>query len=531
MTRPPRLALALVLAACLAPLVVGAPLMEDDEGLHAAIAQEMVERGDWTVPRLLGEPFLDKPILYFWLQAASIAGFGASEFAVRLPGTLVALAGAAATGWLARGLAGPVVGWWAAAFYATMLLPFGVSLSPLHDLVMVPLVVVAIGAYWHARHAAATAAVVRWSLVAGVALGLSILGKGLTGIGLAGVGVAAWLIWSRALSWRLVAVGAASLLLAAAIAWPWYAAMEQASPGYLEYFFADRHLGGVTSDTQRHAGRPIWYYLPIVVAGTLPWNVALWRGPRAANDAERLLWAWLVADLVVLSLAGSKLATYVLPALPAVAVLAASRLTTPAFTAPRRRGWSRLDGAAVAMAVLGLVAAPAVGAWLGGFAAPALPHLLVGLLPVAVFAWTRRRWPDDAPGRLLAVTAAALLAVVVGAVPQVAGRLTAQPLAAEINRRGAVPSRLLIVDEGIGSFVFYLRPELRRTLATAQVQRISRFSLVDVPPAPGTMVAVAADRLPGVVALYELPGQPPQPSHGFELRPLDEFHPRATADP
>ena len=75
--------------------------MEDDEGLHAAIAQEMVERGDWTVPRLLGEPFLDKPILYFWLEAASIAAFGPTEFAVRLPGTVMALAGAAATGWLA----------------------------------------------------------------------------------------------------------------------------------------------------------------------------------------------------------------------------------------------------------------------------------------------------------------------------------------------------------------------------------------------------------------------------------------------
>ena len=76
MTPLPRVALALVLAAYLVPLAVPAPLMEDDEGLHAAIAQEMVERGDWTVPRLLGEPFLDKPILYFWLQAVSIAAFG-----------------------------------------------------------------------------------------------------------------------------------------------------------------------------------------------------------------------------------------------------------------------------------------------------------------------------------------------------------------------------------------------------------------------------------------------------------------------
>ncbi len=53
--------LALVLVAYVAPLWFPVPLMEDDEGLHAAIALEMVEGGDWTVPRLMGEPFLDKP--------------------------------------------------------------------------------------------------------------------------------------------------------------------------------------------------------------------------------------------------------------------------------------------------------------------------------------------------------------------------------------------------------------------------------------------------------------------------------------
>ena len=120
MTPVPRLALALVLVAYLLPLAQTAPLMEDDEGLHAAIAQEMVERGDWVVPRLMGEPFLDKPILYFWLEAASVASFGASEFAVRLPGTLTALAGALAVGWLAAAMVGRSAGVWAARWDIAM---------------------------------------------------------------------------------------------------------------------------------------------------------------------------------------------------------------------------------------------------------------------------------------------------------------------------------------------------------------------------------------------------------------------------
>ena len=51
------------------------PLVDPDEGLHASIAQQMVESGDWIVPRQLDEPFLDKPILYFWAIAASLKDF------------------------------------------------------------------------------------------------------------------------------------------------------------------------------------------------------------------------------------------------------------------------------------------------------------------------------------------------------------------------------------------------------------------------------------------------------------------------
>src|SRR5262249_34179025 len=73
------------------------PLVDPDEGLHASIAQEMAERGDWVVPRQLQEPFLDKPILYFWAIAASLKVFGNSEAAVRLPGLLFGMLGTITT--------------------------------------------------------------------------------------------------------------------------------------------------------------------------------------------------------------------------------------------------------------------------------------------------------------------------------------------------------------------------------------------------------------------------------------------------
>lgn len=520
---PPRVALALVVAAYLLPLVVPVPLMEDDEGLHAAIAIEMVERGDWTVPRLLGQPFLDKPILYFWMQAASLSTLGASEFAVRLPGTLTALAGAAATGWLARVLFGAWIGTWAAVIYATMLLPYAVSLAPLHDLVMVPLVASALGAFWQVHRASSTTAVAGWTAAAGVALGLSILGKGLTGVGLIGVGMVAWMAWTGTWSTRLIVAGATAVAIAVAIAWPWYAAMEAASPGYLQYFILDRHIGGVASDTQRHAGRPFWYYLPIVAIGTWPWGPAAMRSRfRDAAPAERLVWAWLIADVVLLSAAGSKLATYLLPVFPAVALLAARAITSTRAVAGAGPGWVMMPTAILPLVGLtyvvyaGTPVAPNPWAW-----TIVVPVIVVGVLLVSARGQGWTAWQ-----RVLVVTSVALATAALAVRPVVADQLTARSLAARINASGALPRTLFIVDEGVGSFLFYLRPELRRGLTPDRVQRISRFSLGDVLGSPDALVAVAVDRLDGVRELYDLPPGPAVEAGAFQVVPVAEIRAR-----
>src|SRR5687768_10363857 len=101
-----RIFAAVALALVVAPLVASAPLFDPDEGLHAAIAQEMIRRGDYVTPTFLGEPFLDKPILFFWAEAGSLRLFGDNEFAVRLPPLLFGLAGMLAVVLLGRALFG-----------------------------------------------------------------------------------------------------------------------------------------------------------------------------------------------------------------------------------------------------------------------------------------------------------------------------------------------------------------------------------------------------------------------------------------
>src|SRR5689334_13709093 len=233
----------------------------------------MVERGDLIVPRFVGRAFFDKPILFFWAQAASMRLFGMSTAAARLPGMVFALLGIATTGWLARVLfadarrvatgqpqrvdaPNPPIGWFAAACYATMVLPFVLAQAPVHDIALVPFTNLALGLLWKSRDPESG---IRDPILAGCALGLSILTKGLEGIAIVGVGFAVYLLVTRTLTRRLVLAGILVLVVAALVAVPWYLAMDAREPGYLRYYFMNRHLLGFTTETQRHGGQPWWY--------------------------------------------------------------------------------------------------------------------------------------------------------------------------------------------------------------------------------------------------------------------------------
>ena len=149
----PLVLLAIVIAAVMFvfPLFVSFPLLDPDEGLHASIAQEMVERGNWLVPSFLGQPFFDKPILYFWVQAASLQAFGQNETAVRLPGLMFGLLGAITTGLLAWRLFGRTTGWTAGIFYATTILPTALAQAASHNVALVVWINLAMLLLWESN--------------------------------------------------------------------------------------------------------------------------------------------------------------------------------------------------------------------------------------------------------------------------------------------------------------------------------------------------------------------------------------------
>jgi len=540
------LALAAVLAAVvfLFPLLLQIPLLDPDEGLAASIAQEMAERGDWVTPRLLGQPFRDKPILFFWAEAISLRTFGMNEAAVRLPGLLFGLLGAVTTALVGWRMFGRTVGLVAGLFYTTMVLPAALAQAAAHDVALVPCINLALLLLWEsvrvpsplslwervrvraggllassgpcARKTALTPALSRrerglksalLTLSIGVLLGLTVLTKGLVGIALIGVAFGSYLVIARRLTGAVCIRAAAVLGIAAAVAAPWYIVMEAANPGYLRYFFAERHLLGFATASQPHGDEPWWYYLPVLLGGGLPWIGYLpvtIRDDRLRRQSARLaadgtsaqglaavpaaakregdsrptllLWCWLIGGAIFFTAARSKLVTYLWPVFPAAAILAAigwARLIDGTLTDGARRlwTWTFLPCSLAAPAVLAAALIVVQREFAVQFSWPTwMATILTGFAAwVPLGFWLAGRLRATLSAAVL--SAAAQFAVVMALVlPQVGEAASARQLADHFNRLGQVPPQLLTVEARLGSLVFYLNPALRAGLQQGQVQ-------------------------------------------------------------
>jgi 4-amino-4-deoxy-L-arabinose transferase-like glycosyltransferase len=587
----PLVLLAIIIAVVMfvLPLFVRFPLLDPDEGIHASIAQEMVERGDWLTPRLLGRPFFDKPILYFWCQAASLKLLGSNEAAVRLPGLMFGLLGAITTGLLAWRMFGRATGWIAGIFYATTILPTALAQAASHDVALVPSINLAILLLWEMNRAARLRTTVGCILGAGLFLGLSILTKGLVGVAVVAVAfggclvvtlsvygqcrrhtpcavrssgrsqqqrrsrhtecayyigrriVNAFIATRRILPMALLQ-GAVVLLVAALVAAPWYLAMASQHPGFLRYYFLDRHALGFATATQPHSNQPWWYYLPILLGGGLPWiGYVCWAGSKglgmrdwglenrsgAVNlqiskspnlqisnpqslipNPSTLLWLWLIGWTVLLTLARSKLATYLWPAFPPVAILAGvawTRLIDGSMSDSARRWFSQ---AFVGSSWGGMIVLPAAVGMVQSrydlhFAWPVwvAVGLAAAISPLPLIAWRAGRRQAGLAAAALSM-AVQFMAVMVFVLPPVAEEISARKLAEHFNRLGHLPSRLLLAEERIGSLVFYLDPQLRSGLKEGQLASLVADS--PIRPQPGDVVAVRERRLANALEYLDL---------------------------
>jgi dolichol-phosphate mannosyltransferase len=304
------------------------PLFEPDEARYAQIALEMHAAGDYIVPRLRGEPYLDKPPLLYWLICASYHFFEPGPWAARLP--------CAIAGWLmvltAYVMGSRLVGARSAWIGSLLLLLCsGFILSGrflIMDGVLALCTTVGLLAAGNAIRDSSRA--YRWWLLAGTACGFGILAKG---------PIAAVICLPPALAVAFLSGGRhrpawlgwlAFVSSMALVAGPWFCAIAVAQPEFLEHFFLKHNVLRFTSAFDHQL--PWWFYIPVVSIGMFPGSLLFpalarylfGRSQRLREQRTRELgYLFLAAVWILLffSLSACKLPTYVLPAIPLLCML------------------------------------------------------------------------------------------------------------------------------------------------------------------------------------------------------------------
>ncbi len=380
-TLSPTRVLALALAAVVIVRVLSLPLYplgDTTEARYGEVARLMLASGDWITPANdPGVPFWAKPPLSFWLQAATMAIFGVNEFGARISSALLAAIVAALLFLLAR-RGQPdrprQEAWLALLILATAPLFFLVAGAVMTDMALLATMTLSMVGFWLAWTEQSRA----WGYAFFAGLGLALLAKGPVGVVLVGGSLGLyWLIapdrsgnlrrlW-RCLPWL------GGTLLALALAVPWYALAEHKTPGFLEYFIVGEHFkrftvpgwqGDMYGNAHVEPRGEIWLFFVYAVVPWLPlalWaEIDRWRARRTASgsnavtadtiaaggasnrsaptgfaiaargneapDLDRYLLAWALATPLFFTLAGNTIWSYVLPSVPACALLLARRL-------------------------------------------------------------------------------------------------------------------------------------------------------------------------------------------------------------
>lgn len=387
------------------------PLMEPDEARYSAIPSAMNAAGNYVTPRLKGTVYLEKPPLAYWATAAAFRLFGENEFSARLFAALSAWGCIILVYRMGLFFHDARTGLYAAAVLTTFLYPFAIGRLNILDMPLAFLVSVA--TWWGFRHFSSPDKKKPRLYLLYLFSGFAFLTKGLVGIAFPFGIITLWLAVSgrgREIPALFSPVGIAVF---SAVALPWIVLVQQANPDFLNFFFLQEHILRYASRIHGHY-EPFYFYLPIVLAGTIPWCGFLPElfhvfGKNIGglfNGAEkRLLLVWFGLIFLFYSFAASKLAPYIAPLFPPLALFSGHlfRKYDDAEGGGGDQAASRRRRAALifqAVLFLALLLAPLFtpkhrwewGDWWPWIVLPAALLLLLPILPEMTGRETGRRW-------------------------------------------------------------------------------------------------------------------------------------------
>ncbi len=305
----------------------GPNLQSPDEGRYAEASREMLESGDWIVPRFAYIERVNKPPMVYWVTATLLKVFGLKEWVARLGPTLAGLGGAFIVFLLGRTMFGKSAGTASAVVVMTMMWYVALSRSLVTDMILSTFIALTLLGFWWAHQSG------QWKhyLLFFGGGALATLTKGPVGFALPAFVAILYLTLTR--QWRRVAWGKflVGCLVYLLIAAPWFIAVQMRYPKFLHYFLVGENLA-------RYGGRyhddyPIYFYAIVILVGAFPWTphfvATAWRdtkrlvsGKTATTHHSTLFcYLWFAVIFLFFTLGKGKLATYVLPCFPALALI------------------------------------------------------------------------------------------------------------------------------------------------------------------------------------------------------------------
>ena len=342
------------------------PLVGPDEPRYAQVAREMFMRGDLITPTLGGRPWFEKPALLYWLIIFAYKLFGVSEFSARFGAALCGLLTVVPVSILTRNFEtadseSTGLSWWTTMACATSFGLIVFSRGATFDIVVTMTLTWAFAFFF--LHERARSFKNRRLLLIGfyAAVGFSLLAKGLIGIVIPAGVIGLYHLIQRKWPSRELLVSVLwgfpiSLLIAAV----WYGpVISRHGWTFINEFFIQHHFARYVSGKYQHPQR-IYFYIPMLLMLTVPWTgfvvdaLARLRFPKAnvmtpAAVLKLFAASWIVFPLVFFSFSGSKLPGYLLPAIPAAAILIGERMARLTSGASSR--WPVLASGVIAVAL------------------------------------------------------------------------------------------------------------------------------------------------------------------------------------
>ncbi|MGY6644102.1 MAG: ArnT family glycosyltransferase [Salinarimonas sp.] len=416
--------LMLIALVCFVPGINGLQPMDRDEPRYTQATKQMLETGDFIDIRFQDEARHKKPVGIYWMQAASVTiaeTLGVSEARTnvaiyRIPSLIGALGAVLATYWAGLALARRREAFLAGAFMAASLILMVEARLAKTDAMLLACIVVSMGALARA-YLVKGAALLTWPnvILFWGAIGLGVLIKGPVILLFAGLAAVTLSIRERSLDWLRALRPGIGIVIALAIAAPWFIAITwRAGADFFAASAGEDMLGKLGTAQIYHWAPPGTYlalffvtFWPAAILASIAVPFA-WANRRV--DVVAFLLAWIVPGWIVFELVPTKLPHYVMPVYPAIAILTAMAISH-GFVGPHRP-LARPFGIFLGFVPLVLVIAlPIAGMQLGdGLLLFGMPLVLVAAL-VGLYAWWQFLKGRVVPAALTAVASAMVLSI------------------------------------------------------------------------------------------------------------------------